>query len=130
MRGWSLDVFCVSLPPLHITRQIAEIRVMPGHPFPSSQEPAHQSAAAYAVRPDHATPAMSLGSWEYLGSHSMISGDLQPSERSRATAEDRARIATTRGFIGSQHDVKKGPYCWLTPVRQDRDGVPSAVLAF
>jgi hypothetical protein len=60
----------------------------------------------------------------------MIPRDLQPSERSRATAEDRARFATTRGFIGSQHDVKKGPYCRLSPVNQARDGPPSALLAY
>jgi hypothetical protein len=60
----------------------------------------------------------------------MILRDLQPLGRLRATAEDRARVASTRGFIGSQHSVKKGPYCLLTSLRQDRDGVPPAFLAF
>jgi hypothetical protein len=60
----------------------------------------------------------------------MVSRDLQPSGRSRAIAEDRVRVASTRGFIGSQRGVKKGQYCWLTSLRQDRDGVPPAFLAF
>ncbi len=51
----------------------------------------------------------------HLGSHSMIAGgDLQLSGRSKAVAADRARFASARGFIGSQHDVKKGPYCKLS----------------
>ena len=82
-------------------RQIAYICAITGHPFPSNKQPAHKPAAEYAVRANNPTSTMSLMSWEYLGSYSMISRDPQPSERSRAIAEDQARVVSMRGFIGS-----------------------------
>jgi hypothetical protein len=44
----------------------------------------------------------------------MLTGrQLQLSERSRVTASERVRIASTRGFMGNQHTASRGPFCKL-----------------
>jgi hypothetical protein len=42
---------------------------------------------------------------------------LQLSERSRVTAAEHVRIASTRGFMGNQHTASRGPICTLPPGR-------------
>ena len=69
---------------------------------------------AYRHDFDYIDPGMTFASAGFSNYSSAIARDLQLSQRSRATAAGRVRIATTSGFIGSRKAVNNGPFCMLS----------------
>jgi hypothetical protein len=69
---------------------------------------------AYRHDFDYIDPGMTFAGASFSNYCSTIARGLQLSQRSRATAAEGVRIATTSGFIGSRKAVNNGPFCMLS----------------